>query len=202
MDPYQILGLSRGSTREEIKEAFRAHAWGAHPDRGGDELAFVRLCTAYKQILGELDQRPGAEAQPSTTSGNSRRSTAPGSKVRRRSSKRSDGNERTPSAPDPVWEPDLVLLDEPPLEGRPQRPPDPDWQPDMILLEQTIIGEVSHDPRYGWIDHVPWLRHALERWIPEDSKRRSEWASTIRWVIGLILLVVCYWLCLLFLFPM
>ena len=39
-----------------------------HPDRGGDEAAFIRLCAAYQQILKDLDRRTsptaGKPAQP------------------------------------------------------------------------------------------------------------------------------------------
>jgi hypothetical protein len=59
MDPYVILGVSRDCTREQVKEAFRSRVHQAHPDRGGDGEAFVRLCSAYRQLLHELEQREG-----------------------------------------------------------------------------------------------------------------------------------------------
>ncbi len=65
MDPYLILGVPRGCTREEVKGAFRSRVHLAHPDRGGDTVAFVQLCNAYRQILEEspradepIDARP------------------------------------------------------------------------------------------------------------------------------------------------
>jgi len=58
MDPYRILGVARGCTREEVKEAFRAKVPSAHPDRGGEDLTFIQLRAAYEQILAELDRRP------------------------------------------------------------------------------------------------------------------------------------------------
>src|SRR5262245_38808160 len=51
MDPYQTLGLAPGCTRDQVKEAFRAKVWRAHPDRGGAEQPFIELCAAYKQLL-------------------------------------------------------------------------------------------------------------------------------------------------------
>src|SRR5262249_54905745 len=62
MDPYRILRVERGCTREEVKEAFRAKVVCAHPDRGGEQLTFVQLRAAYEQILRELDRRPRAQA--------------------------------------------------------------------------------------------------------------------------------------------
>ena len=51
MDPYRILGVARDCTRDDVKAAFRAKVWNAHPDRGGDEQAFIELCAAYKRLL-------------------------------------------------------------------------------------------------------------------------------------------------------
>ena len=64
MDPYEILGVPRGCTREQVKEAFRARVRRAHPDRGGDEAAFIELCAAYRDILAEpeMDAGPTGEA--------------------------------------------------------------------------------------------------------------------------------------------
>ncbi len=64
MDAYLILGVSRGCTREEVKERFRSRVHSAHPDRGGDGEAFIQLCAAYHQILDELDRRADPIAEP------------------------------------------------------------------------------------------------------------------------------------------
>jgi hypothetical protein len=61
MDPYRTLGVPRGCTREEVKEAFLARVPSAHPDRGGDHLAFIHLRAAYEQILADLDRLPRPE---------------------------------------------------------------------------------------------------------------------------------------------
>src|SRR5262249_41685816 len=153
-----------------------------------------------KQILEELDRKRSSEAQSTPQGEGNRRPSVRIGPRRRRRSMRPDANQRTPKAPDPVWEPDLVFLDEPPLETRPPRPPDPDWQPDLILLEEMPRDRSTPDAAYGWINHVPWLRRGLEHSIPDDSESRSEWAGTVRWVVGLALLVVIYGLGLLFLF--
>jgi hypothetical protein len=58
MDPYRILGVPRGCTCQEVKEAFLVRVQHAHPDRGGDALSFIQLRAAYERILAELDRRP------------------------------------------------------------------------------------------------------------------------------------------------
>jgi len=62
MDPYLVLNVSRDCTRRQVKGCFRAKVQLEHPDRGGDEQAFIRICTAYKLILAELDCRVDAKA--------------------------------------------------------------------------------------------------------------------------------------------
>ena len=57
MDPYRILDVPKDCTREEANVAFRAWLLSAHSDAGGDVTAVIRVHTAYKQILLELDRR-------------------------------------------------------------------------------------------------------------------------------------------------
>ena len=52
MDPYRILGVPRGCTREEAKAAFRVGVQLAHPDHGGEDVNFIKLRTAYRVDLG------------------------------------------------------------------------------------------------------------------------------------------------------
>jgi DnaJ-class molecular chaperone len=52
-DPYEILGISRNASEEEIKKAYRKLAHKYHPDKkGGDELKFKEINEAY-QILSD-----------------------------------------------------------------------------------------------------------------------------------------------------
>ena len=49
-DYYEILGLSKGASDDEIKKAFRKVAIEHHPDRGGDEAKFKEANEAYEVL--------------------------------------------------------------------------------------------------------------------------------------------------------
>lgn len=55
-DYYQILGVSKNVTQDEIKRAYRKLALQYHPDRGGDQQKFKEINEAY-QILGDKQKR-------------------------------------------------------------------------------------------------------------------------------------------------
>jgi molecular chaperone DnaJ len=55
-DYYEILGVSKDASPDEIKKAFRRAAIEHHPDRGGDEAKFKELNEAY-EILKEPSKR-------------------------------------------------------------------------------------------------------------------------------------------------
>lgn len=56
-DYYNILGINRAATQEEIKKAFRQKAHQYHPDKaGGDEAKFKEINEAY-QVLGDQKKR-------------------------------------------------------------------------------------------------------------------------------------------------
>jgi molecular chaperone DnaJ len=56
-DFYNILGVSKNASQEEIKQAFRKLAHKHHPDKaGGDEAKFKEINEAY-QILGDEKKR-------------------------------------------------------------------------------------------------------------------------------------------------
>jgi hypothetical protein len=104
MDPYEVLGVPRRCTREEVKEAFRVRSWHAHPDRGGEEAAFIRIRAAYEQILEDLDRAAGPGAiEPA----------------------RGPRDGRTTNAPDPRRNPDLIGGVEARRNRRPSGSPDP-----------------------------------------------------------------------------
>ncbi len=54
-DYYEVIGVSRQSTVEEIKRVFRSKARNLHPDnkQSGDEAAFKELAEAYEVLCDE-----------------------------------------------------------------------------------------------------------------------------------------------------
>ncbi len=55
-DYYQILGVNKNASIEEIKKAYYKLAHKYHPDKGGDEKKFKEICEAY-QILSNKDKK-------------------------------------------------------------------------------------------------------------------------------------------------
>lgn len=56
-DYYEVLGISKGASADEIKKAFRRLAVQYHPDKqGGDESKFKEINEAY-EVLKDADKR-------------------------------------------------------------------------------------------------------------------------------------------------
>lgn len=53
---YDILGVSKTATQDEIKKAYRKKAIEHHPDKGGDENLFKEAAEAY-EVLSDPDKR-------------------------------------------------------------------------------------------------------------------------------------------------
>jgi hypothetical protein len=49
--PYQVLGLTIGASKSDIKSAYRNLARQTHPDKGGSSEAFERISRAYRSLL-------------------------------------------------------------------------------------------------------------------------------------------------------
>jgi curved DNA-binding protein CbpA len=60
MDHYEVLGISRNSSQEDIKKAYRKETMKWHPDRNNDSAEsksrFYQITDAYK-VLSEVDSR-------------------------------------------------------------------------------------------------------------------------------------------------
>lgn len=56
MDHYAVLGVSKNSTPEEIKKAYRKLASQHHPDKGGDTAKFQQIQEAYA-VLSDPDKK-------------------------------------------------------------------------------------------------------------------------------------------------
>jgi DnaJ family protein A protein 2 len=53
---YDIIGVKKDATTDEIKKAFRRLALKAHPDKGGDPEKFKDISVAY-EVLSDPEKR-------------------------------------------------------------------------------------------------------------------------------------------------
>jgi molecular chaperone DnaJ len=56
MDYYELLGVQKTASQDEIKKAFHKLAHKHHPDKGGDEKKFKEINEAY-QVLSDTQKR-------------------------------------------------------------------------------------------------------------------------------------------------
>ncbi len=54
---YDILGVEKKATKDDIKKAFRKLAQKYHPDKGGDESKFKEITEAYSVLADEKRRR-------------------------------------------------------------------------------------------------------------------------------------------------
>lgn len=55
-DPYEVLGVPKDATADQIKKAFRKLSHQHHPDKGGESAKFKEINQAY-QILSDPQKR-------------------------------------------------------------------------------------------------------------------------------------------------
>lgn len=63
-DYYQILGVERTATEQEIKSAYRKLAMQHHPDRGGDSEQFQKISEAYATLIDPQKKSAYDNPQP------------------------------------------------------------------------------------------------------------------------------------------
>lgn len=56
LDPYTVLGLRRGCSADEVRDAYRRKSKKYHPDHGGDDWAFRIVVRAY-EVIGQVIER-------------------------------------------------------------------------------------------------------------------------------------------------
>lgn len=62
LDPYQVLGVRKQFTWDELKDAYRAKAKEVHPDKGGSHEIFNLVTNCFKELAAEYKMR--LEAKP------------------------------------------------------------------------------------------------------------------------------------------
>lgn len=62
-DPYEVLGVARGASLDQVRTAYRRACKTRHPDMGGSHEAMVELNAAYAFVLGELKRRRQSERE-------------------------------------------------------------------------------------------------------------------------------------------
>jgi curved DNA-binding protein CbpA len=70
MDYYEILGVTKNASADQIREAYRKKSKKYHPDAGGDDWVFIQVEQAYKKLIAAKggDQRESTQSGDSTAS--------------------------------------------------------------------------------------------------------------------------------------
>lgn len=59
--PYDVLGVPRSASAEQVREAWRRAAFEHHPDRGGDPVRFREALAAF-ELLDDPARRAAVDA--------------------------------------------------------------------------------------------------------------------------------------------
>lgn len=62
LDPYQVLGVGKNFTWDELKDAYRTKARLVHPDKGGNQDVFNLLTECFRELASEYTMK--LEAKP------------------------------------------------------------------------------------------------------------------------------------------
>lgn len=57
IDPYEVLGVRKDYTWDELKDSYKRLAKLVHPDKGGNEQLFNTVTTCFKKLAQELKAR-------------------------------------------------------------------------------------------------------------------------------------------------
>ena len=63
-DPYSVLGVSNGASKDDIKKAYKKMAMKHHPDKGGDEKIFKEITNAYNTLTEDKPKQPQFHQSP------------------------------------------------------------------------------------------------------------------------------------------
>uniref|UniRef100_A0A3B3TUN8 Translocation protein SEC63 homolog n=1 Tax=Poecilia latipinna TaxID=48699 RepID=A0A3B3TUN8_9TELE len=56
-NPYEVLSLEPGATVQAIKKQYHLLSLKYHPDKGGDEIMFMRIAKAYAALTNEQSRQ-------------------------------------------------------------------------------------------------------------------------------------------------
>src|SRR6185436_1371451 len=56
-DYYEVLGVGKSASADELKKAFRRKAVEHHPDKGGDEAKFKEINEAYEVLKDDSKRK-------------------------------------------------------------------------------------------------------------------------------------------------
>ena len=70
LDPHDVLGLARGCSAEDLREAYHKKSKKHHPDGGGDDWAFRVVVRAYEAITQTIErERVAAQSREAPDTG-------------------------------------------------------------------------------------------------------------------------------------
>lgn len=127
-NPYDILGISRTSTKAQARAAYRKLAQKHHPDKGGSEAKFKEIKAAYEAI-----DNGWSEPVQSTVPQYSQRSSFTGGWAKPEPVYKRAGSEDGPFKP---FNPTAAPGKANPFQARQQRPPKPPYVPPIVQAYQ------------------------------------------------------------------